>query len=249
VYWLFLLGLAFGIELIEPVQKPIHDGEIIYEANLTPVEELTLAFSPYQDGKAYDYAVVDVPEGWRKIDSPLYANPIQVTIIPSEFAKGEYLIPIHIYDEGGFDNLPNLTVYVKINIEQDFFNISYPSYIAGNIKQPVRFHVNISTRTPTVFVVEAESEYNTFKKEILVKDFHSQTIEFIYPVPDYYWINITVYPKYASSIVKEGKIKAHIKESFFDDLRSFSYGILLYYPTQLLSNGLISFFYSLLSIS
>lgn len=239
--------MVFGIEMVEPIHKPVEDGAIIYNGTITPVEDISFSFKRYEGGKAYDYAIAEVPKGWKKIDSPLYADPLTVTIIPSQFAKGTYLIPIHIYDEKGFDKLPNITVFVKLNIDRDFFTVKAPKTVIGNIKQPLRFSVQVSTKTPTVFVIEAHSLNNDFKKEVFIHGNYSQAIEFIYSVPDRYPINITVYPKYASSIKQTLTIDAIVKESILEDLKSLRYGILIYYPIQLLPNALIGLVYSLIN--
>ncbi|MEM0455904.1 MAG: hypothetical protein QXL02_01640 [Candidatus Anstonellales archaeon] len=244
MYWLLIFILiTYSSQNIIPINKDMN----IIEATTYPTIPVILEFDPKVGDREYDIYEMELPEGWVSNSPARFQNPIRIIITPPDTSAGLYIIPIRFIDEYEINPLPTKTVLVYVNVSRDLFRVRTEGEITGNYKQPVRFRVEIESKAPATYIIEARSYNNRFLKEVYVKDRYGQLIEFIYPFEGDFKIDLEVRPKYSSTMKYRTEIIAKIREDLFMDFQAYKYGALLYFQQNSLIASILNILYQLLN--
>lgn len=246
MYILILIILSYSISLISPYEQKLQDGAVIYLTTY-PNIPLVLEFDPKVGKDSYDVYIIDLPEGWATNPLSRFQNPIRILITPSDNSLGEYIIPITFIDEYEINPLPNITVFLYVNVSRDMYRVYVDKDIQGNFRQPVRFNVRIDSKTPNTYIISAKSYNNRFFREVYVKSNFTQQIEFIYPFEGIFQIDIEVKPKYSKTMNYQTIVNATITGDIFRDFEAYRYGGLLFFQYNSIVASMVNLIYQFLN--
>lgn len=184
-----LISLFYAVPMLEPFQKEISDGDVVYLGEIGPGQTISISIDGrpktggiYGIGGTYDMATVTgLPQRWEAQDSDWAGVPLQVKITADKSAReGEYTARINVLDDGDKEKLGNITFTAKVNITYDVLSAS----LDGSTKevlsgQPARFYITVTNKANTgdAFSVSSSNVRGwAFKKYVYVPAQSSRVI-------------------------------------------------------------------------
>jgi hypothetical protein len=240
---LMLLGMLSAISMVAPQAKELTNGDTVYLGEIGPGQTIEMRVNPWvttgglhDTGGLYDTAmVISKPNGWESTKSPLYANPMWITITADPNAvEGDYYANITIIDENYGEKLNNITFTVRIKIKWDILDmtVSPTSNIVGP-NQPAIYKITITNKGAASDDYEVKSKGAKrweFKKAVFVPSQSSRAISYEMAAGDEetYKPTITVVSRSSHNIHKEQNVTFTVRSDLFGDLKAINNGVILF---------------------
>ncbi len=248
---ILLLNFSYALEIsnLEEVESKMFNI-----GTIGPGQTIDLKMNPivtkggiYGEGGYYDYAIAEVPNGWRYSESKLYANPMHLTVTADKNAKeGEYTIKIIVIDEYNSEKLGNLSFYIKVNIEKEVVGLKVsPEKIITSPNQPAVFNLIIENKgsVSDVFEVGAKGPQRwNFRKFVLIPPQESKVIryEIVGEEEEKYTAEIYVKSTASDQIYLSKNVEIEIRPTVLGDIEATTNGLIIYpifnLPIQALAN-------------
>jgi len=240
---LIVMTLVSAIQVLEPVEKDIKEGDVINLGEMGPGQTIKVSIHPwvteggiYGEGGLYDIATVtNLPEGWKYEKSKLYGNPLQVTITADEYApEGNYTVDITVVDEYNGEELGNVTFKGEVVITWDVLDVEVtPKDVKVGPGQPAKFDITITNKGTTSDVFEISSvgmKRWEFTKPVFVPGKSSKTIT--YEMTAYeeeeYEARINVASTASDLIQQSENVKVTVSSGIIGDYKATNNGVILF---------------------
>lgn len=217
---LLFFSVLNAIEVLSPVKKDVHEGDVIYLGKIGPGQTLDVNINRkvttggiYGEGGLYDLAVItSIPSGWKGAESKFYGDPLQVKVTANkDAAEGDYLINITVVDEHGGEELENITFTGMVTVTWDVLAVDVtPEFIYTSPGKPVRFYItvmNTGTASDTCEVSGSGIKRLEFSKQLYVAAGSSKTItwEVVGEEEERYPLTVAVVSTSSPSIIEYEK--------------------------------------------
>ncbi|MBI4399155.1 hypothetical protein HY570_00250 [Candidatus Micrarchaeota archaeon] len=142
------------LELVEPVNKLIKNGDTVYLGVAGPGQtvflvansRVTSGGSNNLGGRWDQIEVRSLPEGWNAEPSLLYEQPMitRITISPNA-SDGEYEIVVVAIDEGDKEKIGNNVQFIaKVNVSKEVMQVDIsPKVIVTGASQPASYVITV----------------------------------------------------------------------------------------------------------
>lgn len=238
-----LLGTLSAIGMVAPQKRDIKTGDSLYLGEIGPGQTVTLRLNKevktggiHGIGGQYDTAIVSSkPEGWASTKSPLYSNPIWITLTAQKDApEGDYYANVTVIDEKYGEKLDNITFTVRVKIKWDILDMKVrPEKRTVGPNQPAVYKIEITNKGAASDDYEVSSIGATrwqFKKAVFVPAHSSRTIsyEMVAPDEETYKPTIKVVSRSSKNIHKEQNVTFTVRSNLLGDLKALNNGVVLF---------------------
>ncbi|MFH1470535.1 MAG: hypothetical protein ABIF01_02200 [Candidatus Micrarchaeota archaeon] len=246
-----LLLLAVGVfalelTIYEPISTKVTDGQIIdlgvvgpgQTAYVVAESEIKEGGLQGKGGRLDKLVFMGGPAGWNTTDSPLYSVPMKAIIkVPSDAADGTYEFQMKAVDEGGKEQLGDVSFKARLVISKDILEMDVsPAEAKTGAGQPAGYYVTIRNTGVASDVFEVTSEGLPgwrYRQVVFVPKKSVKVVRYEVAADEEqeYRLKIRVGAPFSSELLKaEKEVGLTINTNLVSDLQATGHGLLLF-PT------------------